>query len=311
MSGTSKLEVINRCPECDSSRVVQDYHRGERVCNACGLVISDTFIDEGPEWRAFNTDENNSRARTGPPIDYRAANRDLSTRIVGNRDSYGNTIPARSRSQVYRLKKWQQRLGATSSWQRKLQSAMDSLDQLASALNLPRIVRDTSTLIYKQAIKKDFIKGRKIDAVAAASVYAACRQCGMPRTLEDVASAAPVDRKEIGRTYRYLTRELSLQLMPNAPQDYIDYFCNRLNLSQQVKTKAMDILRQADEHGFTSGRGPTSIAAATVYIASILCDEHRTQKEVAGVAGVTEVTIRNRYKELPESKEEEALLQMR
>jgi len=311
MSGTSKVEVINCCPECDSSRVIQDYHRGEMVCNNCGLVINDTFIDEGPEWRAFNADENTNRARTGPPIDYRAVNHDLSTCIVGNRDSFGNTIPARSRSQVYRLKKWHQRLGNTSSWQRKLQSAMNSLDQLASGLDLPRNVRDTSILIYKRAIKKDFIKGRKIDAVAAASVYAACRQCGVPRTLEDVASVAPVDRKEIGRTYRYLIRELSLQLMPNAPQDYVDYFCNQLNLSQQVKTKTLDILRQADEHGFTSGRGPTSVAAATVYIASILCDEHRTQKEVAEVAGVTEVTIRNRYKELPESKEAEALLQMR
>jgi transcription initiation factor TFIIB len=280
------------------------------VCNNCGLVINDTFIDEGPEWRAFDSAERNSKARTGPPIDYRAADRDLSTTIIGNRDSYGNVIPARTRQQVYRLKKWHQRLGNTSPWQRKLQSAMNSLDHLATGLNLPRNVRDTSILIYKQAIKKDFIKGRKIDAVAAASAYAACRQCGVPRTLEDVAGVATVDRKEIGRTYRYLTRELSLQLMPNAPQDYVDYFCNQLNLSQQAKTKALDILRQADEHGMTSGRGPTSVAAAAVYIAAILCDEHRTQQAVAEVAGVTEVTIRNRYKELPESKEAEALMQM-
>jgi len=310
MTETYKLEETTRCPECNSARIIQDYHRGELVCNNCGLVVNDTVIDEGPEWRAFDAEERDSKARTGPPIDYRAADRDLSTRIGGNRDSYGNAIPSKSRSQVYRLKKWHQRLGTKSSWQRKLQTALLSLDTLASSLNLPRNVRETATLLYKQAIKKDFIKGRKIDSVAAAAMYAACRQCGVPRTLDDVANAAEMDRKEIGRTYRYLARELDLHLIPNTPQDYVDYFASQLNLSQQAKTKALDILRQADERGLTSGRGPTSVAAAAVYIAAILCDEHRTQQEIAEVAGVTEVTIRNRYKELPEREEAEALLQM-
>ena len=107
-------------------------------------------------------------------------------------------------------------------------------------------------------------------------------------------------RKEIGRTYRFMTRELKLKLMPTRPQDYISRFCSELKLSGEVQTKAMEILKDASEKELTSGRGPTGVAAASIYIASILCNERRTQREVADIAGVTEVTIRNRYKELTE-----------
>ena len=120
----------------------------------------------------------------------------------------------------------------------------------------------------------------------------------MPRTLDEISAIAHMSRKEIGRNYRFISRELGLKLMPTTPQDYISRFCSELKLSGDVQTKTIDIIREAAEKELTSGRGPTGIAAAALYIASVLCGERRTQREVAEVAGVTEVTIRNRYKEL-------------
>ena len=305
-----KIDEITECPECESKRIVQDYHRGELVCQNCGLVVDDSFIDQGPEWRAFDAAEQASKARTGPPNGYRNGRDNLRTTIQGNRDSFGRSIPAKNRSQLYRLKKWHRRISSKSTVQSKLATALKQMDCLSSSLSLPRNARETAALIYKKAIEEDFIKGRKIDAVAAAAVYAACRKSGIPRTLDDVVNASPVDRKEVGRTYRLLARELSLNLMPASPQDYVDHFSSQLGLSQTTKTKALDILQQADEKGLTSGRGPTGVAAAAIYIAALLCGEHRTQQEVAEVAGVTEVTIRNRYKELPETPDDlKALLQ--
>ncbi|MCD6222074.1 MAG: transcription initiation factor IIB, partial [Thermoplasmata archaeon] len=160
----------------------------------------------------------------------------------------------------------------------------------------------------RRAIEKNLIRGRSIEGVTAASVYAACRQTGVPHTLDEVAESSKVDRKEIGRTYRFLARELGLKLMPTSPQDYIERFCSELGLSEDTKTKALEILRQAEEKELTSGRGPTGVAAAAIYIASILCGERRTQREVADVAGVTEVTIRNRYKELAEQLDLDVVL---
>ena len=161
-------------------------------------------------------------------------------------------------------------------------------------------ITNPAAMVYRKAVNKNLIRGRSIEGVVAASLYAACRQCNVPRTLDEIANSSRVGRKEIGRTYRFMTRELKLKLMPTKPQDYVSRFCSELKLSGEVQSKAVEILKDAQDKELTSGRGPTGVSAAAIYIASILCNERRTQREVADVAGVTEVTIRNRYKELTE-----------
>jgi transcription initiation factor TFIIB len=155
-------------------------------------------------------------------------------------------------------------------------------------------------MVYRKAVERGLIRGRSIEGVSAASLYAACRQCKVPRTLDEIADAAKLNRKEIGRTYRLMSRELSINLKPTTPIDYVPRFGSELTLSGEVQSKAIEILKKAMDQELTSGRGPTGVSAAAIYIASVLLGERRTQREVADVAGVTEVTIRNRYKELAE-----------
>ena len=301
MPEEEKVDEVTKCPECKSSHLVRDYERGELVCEDCGLVLDEQFVDQGPEWRAFDAEQGEKRARTGAPMTYTIHDKGLSTEIGWkNKDSYGKSIPTRNRAQLYRLRKWQRRIRVSNATERNLAFALSELDRMASGMGLPRNVRETAAMIYRKAVNKNLIRGRSIEGVVAASLYAACRQCNVPRTLDEIASASRVGRKEIGRTYRFMTRELKLRLMPTSPQDYISRFCSELKLSGDVQTKTIEILKKADEKELTSGRGPTGVAAAAVYISSILCNERRTQREVADIAGVTEVTIRNRYKELTE-----------
>lgn len=288
-----------QCPECGSQHLAFDEARGELVCEECGLVIDEAMIDQGPEWRAFDLEQGEKRARTGAPMTYTIHDKGLSTTIGWkNKDSYGKTIPTKNRAQLYRLRKWQRRIRVSNATERNLAYALGELDRMASGMGLPRNVRETGAMIYRKAVNKNLIRGRSIEGVVAASLYAACRQCGVPRTLDEIAGASRVSRKEIGRTYRFMTRELKLKLMPTRPQDYVSRFCSELKLSGEVQSKALDILKDATDKELTSGRGPTGVAAAAIYVASILSNERRTQREVADVAGVTEVTIRNRYKEL-------------
>ena len=179
-----------------------------------------------------------------------------------------------------------------------LQWHLAELDRMASRLELPKSVREAAAVNYKKAVDKRLIRGRSIEGVAAASLYAACRQCGVPRTLDEIGQASRTGRKEIGRTYRFMVRELKMKIMPTGPEDYISRFCSGLGLDAEVEAKAYELIKAAQEKELTSGRGPTGIAASIIYIASVLCGKRRTQREVAEVAGVTEVTIRNRYKEL-------------
>jgi len=230
---------------------------------------------------------------------YTIHDKGLSTTIGWtNRDAYGKHIPTRNRAQLYRLRKWQRRIRISDSTERNLAIALSDIDRLSSGMGLPRSVRETAAMIYRKAAFKNIIRGRSIEGITAASMYAACRQCHVPRTLDEISLFSRMPRKEIGRNYRFVSRELDLRLMPTTPRDYISRFCNELKLSSNVQVKTNEILEQAAKYELTSGRGPTGLAAASIYMASVLCGERRTQREVADIAGVTEVTIRNRYKEL-------------
>jgi len=303
------VEETIQCPECGSNHLSRDYSRAELVCHECGLVIDEDLIDHGPEWRAFDNEQREKRARTGAPMTYTIHDKGLSTMISWqNRDAYGKSIPTRNRAQLFRLRKWQTRTRISNATERNLAVALSSLDRLASGLSLPRTVRETAAMIYRKAALKNLIRGRSVEGVSAAALYAACRQCHVPRTLDEISNIAHMSRKEIGRNYRYVSRELGLKLMPTTPQDYISRFCSELKLSADVQAKTMDILKEAAKKELTSGRGPTGIAAASLYIASVLCGERRTQREVSEVTGVTEVTIRNRYKELSEKLDIDVIL---
>ena len=292
-------EIIVECPKCGNKRLIQDYKRAELFCENCGFVIDDNIIDQGPEWRAFDNDQRMERSRAGPPATYTIHDKGLSTVIDwADRDFYGKTISSKNKAQLYRLRKWQRRIRVNDATERNLAFALSELDRMASALSLPRDIRETAALIYRRAVDKNLIRGRSIEGVASAALYAACRECGVPRTLNEITSVSRVSKKEIGRTYRFIVRELSLSLSPVSPTSYISRFCSELNLNEDVKTKSLEILEKAKEKELTSGKGPTGVAAAAIYIAAILSGDKRTQREVSEVVGVTEVTIRNRYKEL-------------
>ena len=223
--------AVTVCPECGSKQLVHDYERAELVCQNCGLVLDDDFIDRGPEWRAFDHDQRMKRSRVGAPMTFTIHDKGLSTMIDWrNRDSYGRAISSKNRAQLYRLRKWQRRIRVSNATERNLAFALSELDRMASALGLPRNVRETAAVVYHDAVDKNLIRGRSIEGVAAAALYAACRQCNVPRTLDEIAEVSRVTRKEIGRTYRFISRELGLKLLPTSPGDYVPRFCSGLGL---------------------------------------------------------------------------------
>ena len=198
---------------------------------------------------------------------------------------------------MHRLRKWQERIRTKDAGERNLQFALSEIDRMASALGVPRSVREVASVIYRRSLAEDLIRGRSIEGVATSALYAACRKEGIPRSLEEISEVSRVERKEIGRTYRYVSQELSLEMRPVDPKKYVPRFCSELTLSEEVQSKANDIIETTAEKGLLSGKSPTGYAAAAIYAASLLCNEKKTQREVADVAQVTEVTIRNRYQE--------------
>jgi transcription initiation factor TFIIB len=292
---------VQYCPECGSTRLMRDYECAEIVCMECGYVVASKIADRGPEWRAFNNEQRAKRARVGAPLTYTIHDKGLSTMIDWHdRDVYGKSLSPGQKAQVYRLRKWQRRIRVSDATERNLAFALSEITKIANNLNLPKNILETASVIYRKAVKERLIRGRSIQGVTAAAIYLACRQCKLARTLEEVAQASTVNKKEVGRSYRFLIKELNYSIPPVKPSQYITKFSNQLTMQGKVEEIAHKILLAARELKLTSGRGPTGIAAAASYIASVLTGERKTQREIAEIAQVTEVTIRNRYKELVE-----------
>jgi len=217
-----------------------------------------------------------------------------------DRDIYGKRLSPGQKAQIYRLRKWQRRIRVSNATERNLAFALSEISKIANSLSLPKNILETASVIYRKAVKERLIRGRSIQGVTAAAIYVACRQCGLARTLDEVAQASNINKKEVGRSYRFLVKELDYFIPPLKPSQYITKFSNQLTMQGKVEEIAHKILAGAKELKLTSGRGPTGIAAAASYIASVLTGERKTQREIAEIAQVTEVTIRNRYKELVE-----------
>ncbi len=290
-------KYVEKCPECGSVNLYKNQEKGEVICKDCGLVIEDKVIDFGQEWREIEADDAAKRRRTGAPSTYTQFDQGLGTNIGTKADFYrlgGN----QRKNKFFRLRKWQYRI--STAIERTLKLAISELKRVSSYLKLSQTVEEEAARVYTMAVQKGLVRGRSMESVVAGALYAACRTQDVPRTLDEISEASGIDKKEVGRTYRFITRELEIKILPSSQIDYVPRFTTALELTPQTQTKAVEILKRSQEKELTSGRGPTGITAAALYIAALINGEKRTQREVADIAGITEVTIRNRYKELIE-----------
>jgi len=288
---------VLKCPNCGSARLLRDTEQGEIVCTVCGLVIDMDLMDRGPEWRAFDDDQRTDRVRVGAPITYTIHDKGLMTTIDWRDKSIsGKNITPERRAQIQRMRKWHKRIRIYDAQERNLAHALSEMTRIADKLSIPKNVIETAAVIYRRAIAQGLVRGRSIQSMAAATLYIACRLCGLVRTLDEVESG--ISKKEIGRSFRFLVNEMGLFVPPLTPKSYVARLLSRLRMRSEAEDIAYKTLEYASQLRLTSGRGPMGIAAAAVYVASVLTGERKTQREIAELARVTEVTIRNRYKSI-------------
>jgi transcription initiation factor TFIIB len=286
------------CPECGSTNIHYDHTRGESVCGTCGSVLKESMIDLTQEWRAFDEDQRSRRVRTGAALTPTKHDEGITTEIGKGRGELFK-VSSKKRAQYYRLTKWHKRL--IKSKDRNLSFAFSELQRLISYLHLSRAIHEKVAKLYQSAVNKGLVRGRSTESIIAALLYTTCREEGAPRTLDEISKASGINRRDIGKTYRYISRKLSIRILPAKAQDYVPRFGSLLGLSERVQVRAVDVLDDASNYDVTSGKGPIGVAAAALYIAAVLEGEKKTQREVADAIGVTEVTIRNRYKEMVET----------
>ena len=293
-----------RCQRCNKGVILTDSNMGEMFCSKCGFVATDGVEQEGPEWRAFSKEEGDNRTRTGTPTSLAMHDMGLATIInPQNKDATGKPLTASMKSTIERLRTWDNRSQVHEPVDRNFRQAFSELDRLKTKLALSDVIIEKTAYIYRKALDKGLVRGRSIPGLIAASLYAACRNTETPRTLTDVANGINIKRKDIARCYRLLLRELDLKMPVVNPIRCISRISSIAELSEKTKRKAVEILDQATKIELSAGKDPMGLAAAALYLSCVINGENKTQKDIAVAAGVTEVTIRNRYKGLKEALE--------
>jgi transcription initiation factor TFIIB len=282
-----------KCPECGVGNPVWKKQEGEIICRSCGLVIDEKLVDMGPEWRNFDTDTV-QKSRVGAPVSY--SRPEISTEIGSASDL--RSMGSADRYKFFRLKKWQRR--SVTSMERNLNLALSEIKRLSSVLHLPSVITEESSRIYTMAVQRGLIRGRGIEKVVAASVHAACKLYEAPKTLSEVSAASGIEKREIMKAYKHVIAKLGVKAKPQDPMNYLPKLCSELNLSPATQRKAAEIIMQAKKKQLLSGKTPVSMAIASIYVASRLNSEKRTQLEMSEAAKITEVTLRNRTAELIE-----------
>ena len=283
-----------KCPSCGNKSMVTDQNTGELFCGKCGFVVNDKISDTGAEWRSFSNDETN-RTRVGAGTSLTMHDMGLST-IIGpqNKDSTGKPLTSSMKSSIERLRTWDSRTQAHTSADRNLRHALNEMDKLKDKLALTDAVIEKAAYIYRKAMEKKLVRGRSIQGLVAACLYASCRNTETPRTLDDIAKGINIRRKDVARCYRLIFRELELKMPVVDPVKGVSRIASIAKLTEKSKRKAIHILENAKKVGIVAGKDPMGIAAAALYLACISTGETKSQKDISIASGVTEVTIRNR-----------------
>jgi len=290
---------VVKCSECGSRNLVFDEGKGERHCSDCGLIIEHTMIDHGPEWVNHSSDSGSDKSRVGMPVNALLHDKGLSTDMDWRNSDYsGAPIPTKSRAQYYRMRRWQMRSRKKGSRERALSQGYQVIQTVSYNLGLSKTCAERAATIYKKAQEAGVIRGRSIAVCACACLYISNQLFQTGRTVDDIAKASKVSNKEIGRVYRGIKRDLRIRTPAPTPLVYIDRFCSILDLPTSVQSRTKKIIEEADAKELIDGKSPCGIAAACIYIAASMEGFHRTQRDISEASNTTEVTIRNRYKEI-------------
>ena len=281
----------NQCPECDG-RVTTN--AVETVCEDCGLVIDEQRIDHGPEWRAYDEE----CERTGAPLTAARHDRGLSTEIGRGTDANGNELSGQKRRRLARMRREQSRGRWRSKAERNLAHGLGEVRRLASALELSDSVRDQACQLFRSAQNEDLLRGRSIEAIAAASVYGACRCNGLSRLVDDVSEMARVAESRVTNAYKTLNEELGLPAEPVSPSMFVPRLASDLECPDEIRQRARTLAEQAEERGVTTGVHPAGFAAACLYKAGQEQGNWVTQSDVAESGEVTPTTVRTHHETL-------------
>lgn len=289
--------AVSRCGRCGKESIIHDMRLGEIFCKSCGFVIDEKINDLNPDLISF--DDGKDNRRTGTPMLMSVHDFGLSTMIgMINKDAKGKPISALTSATIKRIRIQDQRSQLHRNMDINYKTAFDILQRIQDKICVSDHVKELAAYIYRKAVERKITQGRSINAVVAASMYAACRNTQILRTLRDISKATDIKPKKISQSYRAIVKQLDLKIPVVNQVHCLSKISNNLGVSEKTKYFALEILQKAKDMQILAGRDPVGISAAVLYYACLIKKESFTQAQVAEASSVTVVTVRNRFQEI-------------
>ncbi len=289
---SNDYDVKCQIDTCKTYPMITDSERGEIVCGGCGLILVQNMSDTSYENNGYTLEGFMKIARTGPATSLTMFDKGLSTVIGTNKDFSGNALPSKTKYEFNRLRTWDQRSKSRNT--ASLSKAFTLLHGMKTKLGIPNNVVENAAYIYRKIVSAKLTRGRTMTSLISASLYAACRENNIPRTLDDIAKAGNVERRTLSRDLRTIIKKLGLNLNQYDTNSFITKISNNMNLKEKIKRDAFDILKRCEKEEITAGKHPVAQAAASLYISCIMNGVKISQKKFSEESGVSDVTIRNR-----------------
>ena len=289
---SNDYDVKCQLDTCKTYPAITDSERGEIVCGGCGLILLQNMADASYENNGYTSEDFMKMARTGPASSLTMNDRGLSTVIGNNKDSTGKALSSKTKYEFNRLRTWDQR--SKSRKTASLSKAFTLLHGMKTKLGISDNVVENAAYIYRKVVNAKLTRGRTMASLISASLYAACRENNIPRTLNDIAEAGNVERRILSRDLRTIIKKLGLNLNQYDTTSFISKISNNMSLKEKTKRDAFEILRRCEKEQITAGKHPVAQAAASLYLSCIMNGEKVSQKRFAVESGVSDVTIRNR-----------------
>jgi transcription initiation factor TFIIB len=292
-------QASDSCGLCDGHNLIFDAETSETICSSCGTVVHDNTESLGPEWRIYSNEDIESKGRTGMPTSLAFHDMGLSTFIsYSNVDANGAALSADQMNKVQRMRRWNKISSNNRSYHRNLKNAFAILSTVKDKLSLNEALIEKSAYNYRKALDRRIIKGRSIRALIVASVYAACRELNIPRTLDEIAETANADIIFSGKCYRLLVRNLKLRLPVIDSNAYLAKIANRARISEKTYRRALEMLTTVKENPISHGKDPNALAVAVLYAATLKEGEKVSQAQIAVAGDTSIVTLRKRFQDV-------------
>jgi len=290
-------ELIHQ-KNCKKNSMITDVHTGEIACSGCGSVSSERIVDPTAETAGFSSEQYQTNSRVGMKTSLKMADRGLSTIIESqDRDSTGKSLSNENRRMFYRLRMWDRNSRSAISV-KSFQKAFTLLDGISSKLALPESVVEETAYLFRKIAAKKILAGRSTTSMLCATVYATCRLTDTPRTLQDVADAGNIKKKNLQRIYRFIVKELDLHPEAYNPTEFVNRIARAVEISEKTERLAFKILNMSIQNKVSTSKNPMAMAAASVNLAAVMNHEKVTQLKISEASGISAVTIRDRTKEI-------------